>query len=53
MTELIGKEEATKQIRDFLKSKIDEGVYTLDTVDMAELILKIEKLKGSEKNDKK
>lgn len=50
MTELVSKEEVTKQIRDFFKSKIDEGRYTLDTVDTAaELILKIKELKGGEK----
>ncbi len=52
MTELLSKKEVTERIRDFLKAKIDEGRYTLDTVDTAaELILKVKKLKGSDRHE--
>lgn len=52
MKELLSKEEVTEKIKDFFKSKIDEGRYTLDTVDTAaELIGRIEELKGSDRHD--
>lgn len=52
MKELLSKEEVTEKIKDFFKSKIDEGVYTLDTVDTSvELIGRMKELKDSDRHD--